>query len=128
MSLVGSETRHKYSGKRYETSTMVRGFRKRRKVYGVEEIAQALYPLAKRFGIGDAYLYGSYARGTADKDSDVDIIIDRGRMTTYFQLMELEDNLSDILGKNVEIVTFGSGERFISAIEKDLVLIYEDGS
>ena len=42
------------------------------KIYSVEEIRQIAAPLARQYGIGALYLFGSYARGEARANSDID--------------------------------------------------------
>ena len=41
-------------------------------VYTIDEIRQIITPIAKKYGLPAVYLFGSYARGTANEDSDVD--------------------------------------------------------
>ena len=45
-------------------------------VYTVDEIRQIVHPIAERYGLQAVYLFGSYARGTASEDSDIDLLID----------------------------------------------------
>ncbi len=45
------------------------------KVYTIEEIKKLIYEIFKKYGIEKAYIFGSYARGEAKQDSDVDIMI-----------------------------------------------------
>lgn len=45
----------------------------------VEEIEKKVKPVAKEFRLSRVYLFGSYARGTARKDSDVDLLIETVR-------------------------------------------------
>lgn len=47
-------------------------------VYSFEEIAERVRPIAEKYGLRSVYLFGSYARGDADEDSDVDLLIDDG--------------------------------------------------
>nr|WP_282432433.1 nucleotidyltransferase domain-containing protein [Syntrophobotulus glycolicus] len=37
--------------------------------------------MLKSYGVSRAYLFGSYARGEAFQDSDIDLRIDGGKMT-----------------------------------------------
>lgn len=39
----------------------------------IEEIKAAVEKVGKKYGIKNAYLFGSYAKGEATEDSDVDI-------------------------------------------------------
>ena len=99
--------------------------RKRKRILSVDEISRRVSPIAAKYGVLTVYLFGSYARGEADSDSDVDLCIDRGRIRGYFQLCEFECAVSEALGRDVDVVTTGASEEFISKIRKDMVKIYE---
>ena len=46
--------------------------------YTIDEIREIVAALAARYGADRIYLFGSYARGDANKDSDIDLRIDKG--------------------------------------------------
>ena len=46
-----------------------------REVGGVAEAAQAYFDSAEPAGVVSAYLFGSHARGTAHRESDVDVAV-----------------------------------------------------
>ena len=46
--------------------------------YSVEEIKAIVAELAAQYGADRVYLFGSYARGDANADSDIDLRIDKG--------------------------------------------------
>ena len=56
------------------------------------------------------FLFGSYARGTANPDSDIDLIIDTAgtQLTGMFALGMLYSDLEDALGKNIDLITLDS--------------------
>lgn len=39
-------------------------------IFSLEDIANIVKPIAKKYGVKELYLFGSYARGEADGDSD----------------------------------------------------------
>ena len=43
------------------------------KIYTIEEIKNCIFKILKKYGIEKAYLFGSYARNEANKNSDIDI-------------------------------------------------------
>ena len=49
-------------------------------------------------------LFGSYAREEARKESDIDILIEFERPIGLFKFMELEEYLSQKLGRKVDLV------------------------
>lgn len=72
-----------------------------------------------------AYLYGSYARGEADEESDVDILVVENDMGMDFFGMAGE--LEDVLGKRVDLQTHRQAmgdEFFLAQVLKDGIKIY----
>ena len=45
------------------------------KIYTLDEIKTMASPIAVRHGVAELYLFGSYARGDATADSDLDFRI-----------------------------------------------------
>lgn len=41
-------------------------------IYTIEEITERVRPVAEKYGLRSVYLFGSYARGDATEESDVD--------------------------------------------------------
>lgn len=60
----------------------------------------------KALGVKQLRLFGSFATEKADKDSDVDLLVDfeQGKKN-YDNFMELSFFLEDLLGRKVELVT-----------------------
>ena len=95
-------------------------------VYDIETIRAKSIPIAKKYGVKRMSLFGSYARGEADAESDVDFIIDRGRIVgiEYFGFVL---DLEEIFKCHVDVVMTGSSDKeFLSAIKEDEVLLYEE--
>jgi len=94
--------------------------------YDITEIKDKIAGIAGRYGIQKAYLFGSYARGEAGLDSDIDICIEKGKLRTLFELSGFCMDLEKTLGNKVDVVTTaGLSGSFKDEIEKDMVLIYE---
>ncbi len=74
------------------------------KVYTIEEIKEMIYDILKKYGIEKAYIFGSYARGEANKQSDIDIMIKKGNLKTLLQLSVLAYEIEQILKKQIDIV------------------------
>lgn len=75
-----------------------------------------------------AVLFGSYAKGNATEDSDIDIVIDcKGELLNVSYYGMLED-IKTQLDKPVdlfEISEFSRSEAMRSAVEKDGIVLYE---
>jgi len=46
----------------------------------IDELATIIRPVAEQYGVARAYVFGPYARGDADEDSFVNIMIVSGRL------------------------------------------------
>ena len=94
--------------------------------YTIEEIRAKTVPIAKSYGIKRMSLFGSYARGDAKDDSDVDICIDKGELQSLLQYFSFVEELEKILSCHVDVVTTGIEDKsFLSEIQKEGVTLYE---
>lgn len=74
-----------------------------------------------------AWLFGSYARGEADEESDVDLLVNVDyQQLDVFDYLNWPEQLADSLGKKVDLGSDKYVLRFYrSFIEADKQLIYE---
>ena len=76
------------------------------KIYTIEEIKKCIFQILKKYGIERAYLFGSYARNEANKNSDVDIMIVGGkRLKTLLDMAGFEIELKEMLKKDVDVIS-----------------------
>ena len=61
--------------------------------------------LRSRYNISKLGIFGSYIRGEQKKGSDLDILIDYDEPPTLIALIEIENQLSELLGVKVDLVT-----------------------
>ena len=95
--------------------------------YTIDEIKVKTTPIAKAYGVKKVSLFGSYARGEADDDSDVDLYIDKGRLKSLLQYFSFVDELEKNLGCHVDVVTTGIEDKiFLEGIIKEGILLYEE--
>ncbi|MDI3474700.1 MAG: uncharacterized protein PWQ79_1138 [Thermococcaceae archaeon] len=60
----------------------------------------------KRFGVRELWLFGSYVRGEAGEDSDVDILVEfEPGKKTFDNYMGLKLYIEDLLGVEVDLIT-----------------------
>lgn len=74
------------------------------KIYTVDEISQILSPIFERSGIIKAVLFGSYAKGDADINSDIDIIVEVEDWVDDLDFCGISVDASDSLGKEVDFL------------------------
>ncbi len=60
--------------------------------------------LRRRYGVRRLALFGSTARGEAGPASDVDLLVDFDEAPGLLGLVELEEELSRIVGRRVDLV------------------------
>ena len=101
-------------------------------VYTLDEIAERIAPVAKKYNIPKVYIFGSYARGEANPDSDVDLMIEVGNLRGLEVIGALEE-FKNVLNKPVDLITTRSltqeraqiySKVFIENLENDRRLIY----
>lgn len=94
--------------------------------FTMDEIRKKSIPLAKQYGVKRLGLFGSYARGEARDDSDLDFLISTGEMRGLLQYMGFVLDLEDAFGCHVDVVTDGIEDQdFLNAIKRDEVILYE---
>ncbi len=95
------------------------------RVLDVSEIKSAVTEIGDRYGVERVYLFGSYARGDAAADSDVDLRIDKGCIRGLFALSGVHLALEDRLGTKVDLLTSDSLDAsFLEHIRGEEVLLY----
>ena len=75
--------------------------------FTLDEIAQRIRPVAEKYHLRAVYVFGSYARGEAREDSDVDLLVDTtgADLSGFFAIGGLYNDLEDALGKKIDLVT-----------------------
>lgn len=64
--------------------------------------------LERRYPIAELAVFGSWARGEQRDGSDLDLLVDARRGMTLLDLAALQQELSDSLGMDVDVVTANS--------------------
>ena len=76
--------------------------------HDLRKLQQKIVPILKRNNVARAGIFGSYARGDTKKKSDVDILIKvkNGKKFSLFDLVGLQLELEEKLGKKVDLLTY----------------------
>lgn len=99
----------------------------------IEGMRYLVRPLALKNNLKAVYLFGSYARGEATSESDVDIMIEGGNITSANEYFSLSEQIEKIFNKKVDLVMAEAalknrtraGKRLLEHIERDKVVLYE---
>lgn len=95
----------------------------RRRAYSMEEVRDLIEPVAVEYGAKVAYVYGPYARGEADGNSKVDILmifkapLGLSYGGVYMDLMKAFDG-------RMSLASNGSNPEFLRSIEPEKVPVY----
>ena len=63
--------------------------------------------LASRHGARDIRVFGSVARGEDRPDSDIDFLVDVDQGRSLLDVIALEQELEELLGRHVDVLTVG---------------------
>ena len=96
-------------------------------IYTIDELKSIIAPIAVEHGVDSVYLFGSYSKGSATDQSDVDLKISKGKIKSLFQLSGFRLAVEDALKLPVDVVTETSSDKaFLNMIAKDEVLLYRN--
>ena len=91
-----------------------------------EDINRFVRPIAEKYHVKEIYLFGSYARGEADENSDLDFLVFGGKNFKLTMIFSLAEDLREVLNKKVdvfEISEINQDSDFYKTIMKERVLV-----
>lgn len=71
----------------------------------IKKLHKTLPFIRKRYNVKSIGIFGSYVRGEADKDSDLDILVEFEEPIGLLKFIELENYLSYSTGVKVDLVS-----------------------
>lgn len=74
--------------------------------------------LASNYGINRVRIFGSTARGEANKNSDIDLLVNFSEGRSLFDLIAFKNDVEDLLNRKVDVVSENSLHWYI----KDMVI------
>ena len=106
----------------------MKGCNMTKKVYTINEIKKILNKSLKNTKVNKAILFGSYAKGEADENSDIDLLVGSNGLIKGLEFFGVLQTLVEALNKNVDFIEkkgIISGGYIEQEIEKTGVLVYE---
>lgn len=95
-------------------------------IFTIERLIALVKPLAQRYQVKAVYLFGSYARGEANENSDLDFLVIGGDGFKRTQILAFGEELREILNKRVdvfEINEINQDSEFYKTIMREKVLV-----
>ncbi len=95
----------------------------------VSEIKARIAPIAEKHGINRVGLFGSYARGEATENSDIDLILDVPSGATLFSISDFLLDGEDALHKTLDYVLESEvrnapHKEFRNNVNRDRISVY----
>lgn len=95
-------------------------------VFSLKDITNMVKPIVKKYGVKELYLFGSYARGEANGDSDLDFLVFGGENFKLTMIFALAEELREVLKKDVdvfEINEINKDSDFYNTIMRERLLV-----
>ena len=96
-------------------------------MYNIEYLKSVLSDIGRNYGVKRVFLFGSYAKGTANESSDIDVLIEKGRPLSLLKLSGMRQDMEAALNLSVDLITTAGIEpAFRDAIAGTEILMYEE--
>ena len=79
--------------------------------------------LWEKYKIKGIKIFGSYVKGEQKESSDIDIIVDFSPSPTFIEFMRIQEELEEILGVKVDLLTEESISPFIKPYINEVIEI-----
>ena len=73
------------------------------KIYTIDEIRRMVVPLLAKYDMASASVFGSYARGAADEESDIDVLLVGNEGFRALNVFGVAEDLHRQSGKRVDV-------------------------
>jgi len=80
------------------------------RVYSLSQLRDMILPLLERHNMRRASVFGSYARGEATPDSDIDVLLEGNESFRHFNVFAVAEDLHELSGKPVDVYEVGELE------------------
>ncbi len=91
-----------------------------------EKALKTIKSILKKNGAIKISLFGSFSRNEEKQYSDIDVLVKFNRNMGYFEFIKIENELSENIGRKVDLVTEEAINPFmIDSIKKDEMILYE---
>ena len=93
----------------------------------ISTIKKTITPIARSYGVKRIYLFGSYAKGNATENSDIDLLVEKGKPMSLLKLSGMRQSVQEALDLSVDLITTaGIEDAFYKEIAGTEILLYEE--
>jgi predicted nucleotidyltransferase len=90
-----------------------------------EKLFKKIVSILIRYRVKKIAIFGSYARGEAKPESDIDILVEFSERKSLLDLVGIEQELTEALGVKADLLTEKSISPYlIDRIKKEMKVIY----
>ena len=90
-----------------------------------KKIKESIVSILTRYDVERIAIFGSYARGEAGANSDIDILVRFARPKSLLQIVQIEDEIRKSIHVKVDLVTDKAVSPYLAdRIHRDEVVIY----
>lgn len=94
-------------------------------IFTIDNIKKRAIPIVVKYGVNTFSLFGSYSRGEANEDSDLDFAMDKCDLKGL-QYVSLVQDLENEFNCHVDVISKGSSnKKFLEAVNGEEVILYE---
>jgi predicted nucleotidyltransferase len=105
-------------------------------IYTIEQLRKLVGQTAQKYKLKALWVFGSYARGEATEDSDIDFLMDYSDsiIVNLYDFVALIDELKDLLSKDIDLISTEAlfhihmqekDPEFIKSVSQERIKIYE---
>ncbi|MBU1323523.1 nucleotidyltransferase family protein [Patescibacteria group bacterium] len=70
------------------------------------DLTQKTIPVLKKYGVAKAAVFGSYARGEAKNNSDIDLLVEIKKNLSLLDFSALKQELQELLNRRVDLIEY----------------------
>ena len=84
------------------------------------------FKIGKKYPLSELALFGSYARGDQNEESDIDILVDFNSPIDGYEYIRLAHELEDLFHQKIDMVSRqGIKSGYLPYVEKNLIHVWE---
>ena len=74
----------------------------------LDSLKKQIMGILDKYPVSKAAIFGSFARGEENKDSDIDLLIETSKPVSMFVILKMEKELGQITKRKIDIVEYSA--------------------